>query len=254
MSCLFQILYIDSSNSHNPLGKVFTQAELSSIGDLCVKYELILLSDEVYEHLVFESPTYWSTCVPHTRVASLSPAIAARTLTAVSLGKLFNATGWRVGFVIGAADLMRPIISTHLVLAYTASSPAQEACVTGFRQAAATDWWTSNVRDVFYRIVRISQALEEVGLTVSYVFFDLLDASCMQDDRRLRCDASSLRQPVHTLSSSISTGSNSQLSMNTLKSSRRMEPATGKCAFSSSRSLESLLFLDRCSMDPKDTC
>ncbi|KAG5922188.1 hypothetical protein E4U42_005570, partial [Claviceps africana] len=72
---------------HNPVGKVFSKDELQRIGDLCVKNEIIILSDEVYDRLYY---------VPFTRVATLSPEIEALTLTVGSAGKNFYATGWRV--------------------------------------------------------------------------------------------------------------------------------------------------------------
>lgn len=72
----------------NPVGKVFSKDELQRIGDLCVKNEIIILSDEVYDRLFY---------VPFTRIATLSPEIEKLTLTVGSAGKNFYATGWRVG-------------------------------------------------------------------------------------------------------------------------------------------------------------
>lgn len=72
----------------NPVGKVFSKEELQKIGDLCVKNEVIILSDEVYDRLFY---------VPFTRIGTLSPEIARLTLTVGSAGKNFYATGWRVG-------------------------------------------------------------------------------------------------------------------------------------------------------------
>ncbi|MCJ1432648.1 Kynurenine--oxoglutarate transaminase 3 [Xylographa pallens] len=90
--------------------------------------------------------------------------MAARTLTAVSLGKLFNAIGWRVGFVIGPWSLMRHVQATHLVMAYVSSSPAQEAAAVGLRIAEDTGWWESNKQDVAMRVRRICDVLDELGL------------------------------------------------------------------------------------------
>ncbi|KAL1595135.1 hypothetical protein SLS60_009823 [Paraconiothyrium brasiliense] len=140
-----KMIYLN--NPHNPLGKVFTRAELTAIGNLCVTYGLVLVSDEVYERIVFPSHSVPNADAVHTRVASISPEIFAHTLTVVSLAKLFNATGWRVGFVIGCEVLMRPVIATHLVLAYSSSGPAQEACAVGLREAERLDWWSINARD-----------------------------------------------------------------------------------------------------------
>lgn len=72
----------------NPVGKVFSKEELQKIGDLCVKHEIIILSDEVYDRLYY---------VPFTRISTLSPEIAQLTITVGSAGKNFYATGWRVG-------------------------------------------------------------------------------------------------------------------------------------------------------------
>lgn len=176
-----------SDNSHNPLGKVFTKAELTAIGNLCVKYGLVLLSDEVYERIVFPEDSPESTGIPHTIVASLSPEIAAHTLTVVSLAKLFNATGWRVGFVIGCGALMRPVISTHLVLAYSSSGPAQDACAVGLPEAERTNWWAVNAKDVGSRIRTLCSMLDEIGLkyvkpaAAWFVFVDISNIAVPED-------------------------------------------------------------------------
>lgn len=149
--------------SHNPLGKVFTTEELGSIGKLCISHNLILVADEVYEHLAYGSP--------FSRVATLDPAIAARTLTAVSLGKLFNATGWRVGFVIGPWELLRHVQAAHLVLAYSSSSPAQEAMAVGLKEAEGNGFWESNRQDIKMKVGRICDVLDELGLAVSPSFY-----------------------------------------------------------------------------------
>ncbi|EQK99662.1 Aspartate/tyrosine/aromatic aminotransferase [Ophiocordyceps sinensis CO18] len=84
---------------HNPVGKVFSKAELQKIGDLCVKNQVIILSDEVYDRLYY---------VPFTRISTLSPEIERLTLTVGSAGKNFYATGWRVGESIPVAAAGQP--------------------------------------------------------------------------------------------------------------------------------------------------
>ena len=76
------------SSSDNPVGKVFTKDELQKIADLCLKHQIIILSDEVYDRLFY---------TPFTRIATLSPEVEKITLTVGSAGKNFYATGWRVG-------------------------------------------------------------------------------------------------------------------------------------------------------------
>ena len=149
-----------NTSRHNPLGKVFTATELHAIGQFCITHDLLLISDEVYERIAFGSEHF-------TRVATLSPAIAARTLTAISLGKLFNATGWRVGFVIGPANLVHYVESTHLILAYASSSPAQKACAVGLLEAERNGFWEDNRRDVKARVEKMKSVLDELGLSVS---------------------------------------------------------------------------------------
>ena len=121
-------------------------------------HNLIIIVDEVYERIAYNST--------FTPAASLGPAIAARTLTAISLGKLFNATGWRVGFVIGPPELMEHVQAVHLVLAYASSSPAQEACAKGLLWAEQNGFWENNCRDVGSRVGRIGEILEEIQLPV----------------------------------------------------------------------------------------
>lgn len=116
------------------------------------------MSDEVYEHLNFDRT--------HLPIAPLDPEIAAITLTAHSLGKLFNATGWRVGFVIGPQHLMSHVVNAHLITAYASSSPAQEAAAKGLRAAETNGFWESNNKDVEYRIGRICSVLDELEIPV----------------------------------------------------------------------------------------
>ena len=80
--------FVLTARTDNPVGKVFSEDELKKIGDLCVKHEIIILSDEVYDRLYY---------VPFTRIATLSPGIERLTITVGSAGKNFYATGWRVG-------------------------------------------------------------------------------------------------------------------------------------------------------------
>lgn len=93
------------SNSHNPLGKIFSREELTAIADICVKHNILVLSDEVYDRLYY---------VPFTRMATLNPQIAQQTLTIGSLGKTFYATGWRVGYVIGPKELIAGVCEAHI--------------------------------------------------------------------------------------------------------------------------------------------
>ena len=91
-----KIIVINTPN--NPLGKVFTREELEKVAELCIKHNVICVSDEVYEHITYDRP--------HIRMASL-PGMWERTLTIGSAGKAFSSTGSKIGWTIGPKELMR---------------------------------------------------------------------------------------------------------------------------------------------------
>lgn len=101
---------------------MFSKEELLKIGDICVKNEIIILSDEVYDRLYY---------VPFTRIATLSPEIEKLTLTVGSAGKNFYATGWRVGWLMGPPHLIQYVSAAHTRICYSSVSPLQEACAVG---------------------------------------------------------------------------------------------------------------------------
>lgn len=103
---------------HNPTGTVLTPAELAAIADLAVSRDLLVITDEVYEHLVFEGT--------HTPLAGL-PGMRERTVTISSAGKTFSFTGWKVGWVTGTPELVTAVRSAKQFLTYVASGPFQYA-------------------------------------------------------------------------------------------------------------------------------
>ena len=110
-------------NPSNPCGKVFTREELIAIGNLAVKYDAFVVTDEVYEHIVFK---------PHEHVyASSLPGMFEHTITCNSLSKTFSITGWRLGYLIGPADVVDGARKVHDFLTVGAAAPLQEAAVTG---------------------------------------------------------------------------------------------------------------------------
>ena len=148
-----------SSSRQNPLGKIFTKEELLAIGTICVKNKLVILCDEVYERIHF-MPSF-------THIAALSDAINAHTLTVGSIGKLFNATGWRLGFVIGPAQLIGAVQYAHTLLCYTTAGPVQEAAAFGLVEAERRGWWEENMKQVKGKVARFCEVLDELGLPVS---------------------------------------------------------------------------------------
>lgn len=113
---------------HNPTGKVFTRAELSLIAELCQKHNALAITDEVYEHLTYESN------LPHISLASL-PGMWERTLTMSSLGKSFSLTGWKIGWVIAPPHLSAGVRAAHQFLTFGAATPLQHAAALAIRDA-----------------------------------------------------------------------------------------------------------------------
>jgi N-succinyldiaminopimelate aminotransferase len=103
---------------HNPTGKVFTHAELELIADACIEHDLIAVTDEVYEHLVFDGE--------HIPLSTL-PGMAERTLTISSLGKTFSVTGWKVGWATGPAGLVAAVRTAKQFLTFAGATPFQHA-------------------------------------------------------------------------------------------------------------------------------
>jgi len=110
------------NSPHNPTGKVFSPAELAQVAGLCVTHDLLAVTDEVYEHLVFAGA--------HVPLAGL-PGMRDRTLTISSGGKTFSFTGWKVGWVSGPAALVGAVRAAKQFLTYTSPAPFQLAVAHG---------------------------------------------------------------------------------------------------------------------------
>lgn len=112
-------------NPSNPCGKVFTYDELKIIADLAEKYDTYVITDEVYEHIVYEPNR-------HVYFASL-PGMWERTLSCSSLSKTYSITGWRLGYIIAPPHIIDVAKKVHDFLTVGAAAPLQEAAVTGLR-------------------------------------------------------------------------------------------------------------------------
>jgi aminotransferase len=110
-------------NPSNPAGKVFTGEELKQIADLAIKYDAYVITDEVYEHIVYAPHK-------HTYIASL-PGMRGRTLSCSSLSKTYSITGWRLGYIIAAPEIIETARKVHDFLTVGAAAPLQEAAVVG---------------------------------------------------------------------------------------------------------------------------
>ncbi|GAA1988317.1 pyridoxal phosphate-dependent aminotransferase [Kitasatospora viridis] len=109
---------------HNPSGTVLTRGELAEIAELACEHDLLVISDEVYEHLVFDGD--------HLPIASF-PGMRERTLTVGSAGKTFSFTGWKIGWVTGAEPLVRAVRTAKQYLTYVSGGPFQYALAEALR-------------------------------------------------------------------------------------------------------------------------
>ena len=117
------------NSPHNPTGKVFSSDELAQVAAVCTARDLLAVTDEVYEHLVFEGS--------HVPLATL-PGMRERTLTISSGGKTFSFTGWKVGWVSAAAPLVAAVRAAKQFLTYTSPAPFQLAIAHGLALAPET--------------------------------------------------------------------------------------------------------------------
>lgn len=110
-------------NPSNPSGKVFTQQELQIIADLAIKYDIYVITDEVYEHIVYDP-------YKHCHMSTLK-GMEERTLVCSSLSKTFSITGWRLGYVISSERIINRVKKVHDFLTVGAAAPLMEAAVIG---------------------------------------------------------------------------------------------------------------------------
>jgi N-succinyldiaminopimelate aminotransferase len=117
------------NSPHNPTGRVLSRAELELIATVCIEHDLICVSDEVYEHLVFDSE--------HVPAATLA-GMAQRTLTISSVGKTFSFTGWKIGWCSGPAELVAATRAIKQYLTFAGGTPLQYAAAAALSLPAST--------------------------------------------------------------------------------------------------------------------
>lgn len=157
---------------HNPVGKVFRREELERIAALAKEFDLLVMSDEVYESLVFDGKE-------HVRIATL-PGMWERTVTVGSAGKMFAATGWRVGWLIAPPSIIGPSLAAQTRIIFCTNSPLQEAAAAGLEQAQKRDYFKHEVAAYAERRQILVDAFDSMGLKYSLpegTYFLLLDIS-----------------------------------------------------------------------------
>jgi len=158
------------NSPHNPTGQVLTREELAAVATLAIEHDLIVVSDEVYEHLTFDG-------CEHVPIATL-PGMAERTLTVSSGGKTFSVTGWKIGWLTGPAALVDAALTVKQFLSFASGTPLQHAVAAGLA-----------LPDETYRLLgerlqagrdQLVAGLTEIGFTVaptSGTYFVVADAA-----------------------------------------------------------------------------
>lgn len=143
---------------HNPTGKVFRRDELEQIADLCQTYDVIVISDEVYDQLVFAGAT-------HIPIATL-PGMWERTLTINSLGKTFSLTGWKIGYAVGPASLNAALRAAHQWITFATATPLQFAAAAALEGALHNGYYEQFRAEYTARYRLLEEILVSVGLPV----------------------------------------------------------------------------------------
>lgn len=141
---------------HNPTGAVLDQEQLRFIAELAIAHDLIVISDEVYEHLTYDG-------VAHHSIAEL-PGMRERTLVVSSGGKTFNTTGWKVGWLCGPRELVAAARAAKQFLTYVSSGPFQPAIAVGLR--LPDSYFTDLAADLQVKRDRLMSGLTEAGFEV----------------------------------------------------------------------------------------
>jgi N-succinyldiaminopimelate aminotransferase len=144
------------NSPHNPTGKVFSEAELDAIATAAIEHDLIVVTDEVYEHLVFDGR--------HIPLCS-RPGMRERTVTISSAGKTFSFTGWKIGWVCAPPELVAAVRTAKQFLTYVNGAPFQPAVAVGLR--LPDSYFEEFAADLRSKRDRLCQGLEEAGFTVS---------------------------------------------------------------------------------------
>ncbi|ORA75841.1 aminotransferase [Mycolicibacter kumamotonensis] len=144
------------NSPHNPTGTVFTESELAAIARIAVEADLLVIADEVYEHLVFAGRT-------HLPLAGFE-GMAQRTVTISSAAKMFNCTGWKIGWACGPAQLLAGVRAAKQYLSYVGGAPFQPAVALALN---TEDAWVASLRATMQaRRDRLAAGLAHIGFEV----------------------------------------------------------------------------------------
>jgi len=141
---------------HNPTGKVFTRAELATIAELCCANDLVAITDEIYEYILYDG-------TEHVSLATL-PGMRERTITISGLSKTWSATGWRIGWAVATPERSAAIKKVHDFLTVGAPAPLQEAAAEAL--AFGPEYFSDLARDYAHRRALLTDGLTALGFEV----------------------------------------------------------------------------------------
>lgn len=144
------------NSPHNPTGMVLTAAELDAIAQIAIDHDLVVVSDEVYEHLTFDTP--------HIPIASRA-GMGERTVTISSAGKTFSFTGWKIGWATGPAGLVSSVAGATQFLTFTSGAPLQPAIAHALSRHRA-DYFTAFRQRMRQQRDLLADGLRATGMTV----------------------------------------------------------------------------------------
>ena len=166
-------------NPSNPCGKVFTRVELETIAALAKKYDVYVITDEVYEHIIYAPHT-------HTYFATL-PGMWERTISCSSLSKTYSVTGWRLGYVIAPAPIIERAKKVHDFLTVGAAAPLQEAVIPGLK--FGQDYYDDLLQKYTHKRDLFCKGLDDLGLVHNIpqgAYYVMLDISAFGYDSDLQ--------------------------------------------------------------------
>ncbi|GJN88082.1 hypothetical protein Rhopal_001038-T1 [Rhodotorula paludigena] len=161
-----------TNSPHNPVGKVFSEDELRAIGRIAEEHDLMILADEVYDCLTFDHKE-------HVRIAALDD-FWKRTVTVGSAGKSFSATGWRIGWAVGPANLIHPLLAAQTRIVFCCNGPAQEAVAVGLEQALENGFFEDQIKAYEERRAVLLEGLDKLGTVPEGAYFVLVNTSRLE--------------------------------------------------------------------------
>ncbi len=163
---------------HNPTGRVFSEAEMTQIQQLCIEHDVIAITDEVYEHLVFDGHR-------HIHMAAL-PGMRERTITISSTAKTFSLTGWKIGYTLAPPEATEAIRRMHQFIAFAVATPLQHGIAAALQQRNTLI--PQLAEEMNSKRDFLCNALADIGFNVSVpqgTFFALADFSPFSSEKDL---------------------------------------------------------------------